>query len=315
MLASSMAFLAAGSPAEAQRSRDQASQGQAVQELSKAAIKVTSVTEGLYVIDESEAHGGSVSVLTGPEGTLLVDTGVAALAPKAAAAIRKLSAQPIRYVINTHVHVDETGGNEYFARQGATLIARSQVREEMLHPKAAGSADPREMRQVREHVADAAVPTIVYDGTMALHFDGQDIRLIALPPAHSDGDALIYFPDLDTVVAGDVLRANEFPSINLPSGGTLAGMLDALARLISLAGPRTRIVTSHGEVVDRAVALAQRDFLLLARDRVAALISQGKTADQVVAANVTADLGVHATPGHISADAFIRDLYKALGSP
>jgi glyoxylase-like metal-dependent hydrolase (beta-lactamase superfamily II) len=304
MLAGSIAMLLLAAPGP----------GRTAPDLSPAPIKVTPITDSLYVIDESEAHGGSISVLTGPDGVLLVDAGIAALAPKAAAAIRQISARPIRYVINTHVHVDETGGNEYFAQQGATVIARRQVRDEMLHPRAAASADPREVRQVRERIAAAAVPTLVYDGTVALRFDGQDIRLLSLPPAHTDGDALIYFPALDTVVAGDVLRANEFPSINLPSGGTLAGMLDALARLISLAGPHTRIVTSHGEVVDRATAMAQRDFLLVTRDRVAALIAQGKSADQVVAAKVTADLGVHATPGHISADAFIRDLYQALAT-
>jgi len=286
--------------------------GQAPQDPGKADITVRKVIDNFYVIDESEAHGGAISVLVGSDGPLMVDTGVAALAPQAAAAISKISARPIRYIINTHVHVDETGGNEYFGKQGATIVARREVREEMLHPKAAGSTDPREMRQVRQRVADAAVPKIDYEGSMDLHFDGQDIRLISLPPGHSDGDALIYFPGLDIVVAGDVLRANEFPSINLPSGGTLQGMLDALARLIGLAGPHTRIVTSHGDIVDRSVAMAQRDFLLVTRDRVTALIDQGKTLEQVLAAKVTADLGVHATPGHISADAFIRDLYREL---
>jgi len=184
----------------------------------------------------------------------------------------------------------------------------------MLHPKApAGGAalEGRQARQVRPPTPGAA-PRLTYGNNMALHVDAQEIRLIAVPRAHTDGDALIYFPGLDIIVAGDVLRAHEFPSIGRPDGGTLPGMLDALARLIGISGPKTRIVTSHGVVVDRAVAIEQRDFLLTARDRIAALIAQGKNVGEVVAANVTAGLGVVALPGHIGAEAFVRDVYGEL---
>jgi cyclase len=287
---------------------------QAPQDFSKIEIEPARLAANFYVIDESEVHGGSISVLTGPDGVVMIDTGVAPLAPKVEAAIKRLSPQPIRYVINTHAHVDETGGNEYFSRLGATIIARDQVRDSMLHPRAP-TGDARQARQVRQTPAQA-LPGLTYAGGMTLRLDGQEVRLIAVPRAHTDGDALIWLPGLDIIVAGDVLRAHEFPSIGRPDGGTLPGMLDALGRLIGLAGPDTRIVTAHGAVVDRSVAIEQRDFLLTARDRIAALIAQGKSADEVVAANVTADLGVHALPGHIGADAFVRDVYGELkGSP
>ncbi len=276
---------------------------QAAQDFSKVEIKPKKLADDFYVIDESEAAGGSISVLTGRDGVLMVDTGVKPLAPKVQAAINKLSSQPIRYVINTHVHGDETDGNEHFGRLGATVIARESVRYNLLHPRPLADGLPRKPAPA------AAVPALTYAGNMSLHFNDQEIRLIAAPPAHTDGDTLIHFPDLDIIVAGDVLRANEYPSINRPSGGTLPGMLDALARLIGLAGPETRIVTSHGEVVGRSVVIAQRDFLLASRDRVTALIAQGKSVDEVIAANITADLNVQAATAHISSEHFVRDVY------
>ncbi len=288
---------------------------QAAYDFSKVEIKPIKIADNFYVIDESEVHGGSISVLTSPAGVVMVDTGVAPLTAKVEAAIRKLSAQPIRYVLNTHAHVDEVAGNEYFGKLGATIVAREQVRDTMLHPKVpAGAAalEGRQARQARPPAPDAALPKLTYASNMTLHFGDQDIQLIAVPRAHTDGDALMYFPGPDVIIAGDVLRAHEFPSIGRPDGGTLPGMLDALAKLIGLAGPGTKIVTSHGSVVDRSVVVAQRDLLLITRDRVTALIAQGKTLDEVVAAKVTADQPARALPGHIGADAFVRDVYEEI---
>jgi glyoxylase-like metal-dependent hydrolase (beta-lactamase superfamily II) len=261
-------------------------------------------------------HGGSVSILLGLDGALLVDTGVGPLAARVEAAIKRLTPLPIRYVINTHAHVDEIGGNEHFARLGATLIGNDRMRESMLHPKVrAGEAvlDGRQARQARAPSA-AGAPTITFDSELALHHNGQAIRMVSVPRAHTDSDSIILFPGLDIVVVGDVLRAGEYPSINRPDGGTLQGMLDGLAKLIALGGPATRFVTSHGQVVGRAAVVAQRDLLLTTRNRVVALIAQNKTLEQVLAANVTAGLGATAQPGHISADAFVRDVYRELAS-
>lgn len=276
-------------------------------------IKLIRLADNFHVIDESAAHGGSISVFTGEDGILMVDAGVAPLAAKAEAAIRQLSALPIRQLINTHVHVDETGGNEHFGKLGASIIARDEVRHGMLNPRPAASMTvQRDARQVRPPAPRLAVPTLTFDRQMSLHINGQEIRLIAMPPAHTNGDTLIHFPGLDIIVAGDVLRAHEFPSINRPSGGTLPGMLDALGMLIGLTGPGTRIITSHGQIVDRSVAIAQRDFLLLARDRIAEQIAQGKNLEQVIAADVVADQGIKALPGHISSQNFVRDVFEEL---
>ncbi len=281
---------------------------QAAQDPGRIEIATSRIADNFYTIyDSDDANGGgAVSVLTGPDGILLVDTEIAPLSAKVEAAIRKLSPLPIRYVINTHMHADQTGGNEHFARLGATIIAREQVRDRMLHPRLLANGLPRAI------AAPAALPTVTYANTMTLHFNGQDIQLFAVPRAHTDGDSMIWFPAQDIIVAGDAFRPIPYPSMNRPDGGTLQGTLDGLAALIGRAGPRTRIVTSHGPPVVRSVAIAQRDMVLKVRDRVAALIAQGKSEDQVVAANVTADVEAPTGPAHTTAEHFVRDLYNEL---
>jgi glyoxylase-like metal-dependent hydrolase (beta-lactamase superfamily II) len=276
------------------------------------AIHPRSVAPGFWVIDETPAHGGSISIFAGADGVLLVDTGVESWASSVATAIAGLGAGPVRFVVNTHGHVDEIGGNAFFARRGARLIGRDDTRRSILERKPVGPAsDGRTARQGGTFPPEAA-PTIIFDHEMGLRFNGQDIRLIAMPAAHTDNDTIVRFAALDVIVVGDVLRAGEYPSINRHDGGTLDGMIAALDRLLALAGPRTLLVTSHGQVVHRDALVAQRMLLRTARDRVAAMIAEGRSVDEVLAAGVTAGLGARAQPGHISAEQFVRDLYAEL---
>lgn len=283
-------------------------QASSASDLSRLEIKTNRLADNFYVIDESAAEGGSVSLLIGADGIIMVDTGIAALAPQVAAAIKRLSAQPIRYIINTHVHVDETGGNEYFAGLGATFVAREQVRQRMQHPS------PLADGMQRKPMPEAAWPSLTYDNAMTLHFNGQHIQLIAVPRAHTDGDAIIYFPGSDIIVAGDVLRPGSYPSMNRPHGGTLPGMLDALATIIGRAGPHTKIFTSHGAVVDRSAAIAQRDFILAVRERIAMLMAQGKSEDEIVAltSSITMGYAVATEWAHTLPERFVRDMYAEL---
>lgn len=271
---------------------------QAARDYSKVEVKTIKVTDNFHVL-EFGGVGSVIGVLTGPEGVLMVDAQFAPLGAKIEAAIKQLSPQPIKYVINTHVHGDHTGGNEFFARLGATVVAHRQVRADMLQRKPAA--------------ADGAIPKMVYDDTMTLHINGQEVRLIAVPHAHTDGDTLVHFPGLDIIVVGDLFRPMPYPHIDLANGGSLQGLLAGLDTLIKLAGPDTKIIAGHGgPMADRATAIAQRDIILKVRERVAGLIAQGKSEEDVVAARVTADLDSRVAQTDITVDRFVREVYADL---
>lgn len=272
--------------------------GQATRDLSKVEVKTQKITDNFHVLDFG-GQGSSVGVLTGQDGVLMIDAQFAPLGPKIEAAIKQLSSQPIRYVINTHVHGDHTGGNEYFARLGATIVAHQQVRASMM--------------QRKPPVADAALPRIVYDSNLTLNINGQDIRLIAIPRAHTNGDTLVHFPGLDIIVVGDLFRPTPYPHIDLASGGTFQGNIDGLDTLIKLSGPDTRIIAGHGgPISDRATVITQRQLMLTVRDRVAALIAQGKSEQEVLAARVTEGLDPKVPQSDITVDRFVREVYADL---
>jgi glyoxylase-like metal-dependent hydrolase (beta-lactamase superfamily II) len=277
---------------------------QGAPDFSKVEIKTNTIANGFYTLD---GQGGTIGVLTGPDGVFMVDTQFAPLGPKIEAAIRRLSTQPIRYVVDTHVHGDHTGGNEYFGHLGATIIARPELRDRLMHPATIGNTAP-------PPTAAVGLPRLVYTNALTLYFDGQEIRLIAVPRAHTDGDTLVYFPGLDVIMCGDFFRAIQYPNIDRANGGSLQGILDGLGLLVGRAGPATKIIPGHGPVVDRTAVMTQRDLILTVRERVAALLAQGKSEDDVVAAKVTADLDARVQQPGTTADRFVRQVYQELAA-
>ncbi|MEP7311292.1 MAG: MBL fold metallo-hydrolase [Pseudomonadota bacterium] len=267
---------------------------------SKVEIRTTKLADDFYTL---EGQGGTISVLTGPDGVFLVDTQFAPLSDKLAAAIKKISDKPVRFVVNTHVHGDHTGGNENFAKLGATLLSRDQLRNRLAHPNPAADGTPG------KPAAAQALPLITYDGPVTLHMNGEDVQLIPIRVAHTDGDTLISFPKHDILATGDYFRSVGYPIVDIGNGGTLPGILAALGDTAGRAGPKTRIIPGHGPIVDRNALVAQRDLILLIRDRVAVLIAQGKTVDEVVAAKPTVDQDAQVPQGAQSVERFVRWVY------
>ena len=158
----------------------------------------------------------------------------------------------------------------------------------------------------------AALPIITYEGRVTLHMDGEDVQLIPIPRAHTDGDTMIYFPHADIIMTGDFYRSIQYPNIDRNNGGTLNGLLDGLGVVIGLAGPNTKIVPGHGPVVSRAEVMANRDMVLAVRDRVAQLIAQGKTQEEVLAANPTSDYDARVPNSKETTQRFVTQLYAEL---
>jgi cyclase len=278
-------------------------QAQQAVDYSKVEIKTTRIADNFHTL---EGQGGTISVLTGPDGVLLVDGQFAPLTDKLVAAIRKLSDQPIRFLVNTHVHGDHTGGNENFAKQGALIFSRDQLRARLANPAPGPSGAPGTPAPAK------ALPVVTYDGPVTIHANGEDVQLIPIRAAHTDGDTLIRFPKLDILATGDYYRSLGYPRVDLTNGGTLEGLLAGLGETIGLAGPKTKIIPGHGAIVDRNAVIAQRDLVLAMRDKLRPLVARGMSVEEVLAAKLTADSEATVPQGAQTAEQFVRWLYAEL---
>jgi cyclase len=277
---------------------------QGTSDFSKVEIRTTQLAPDFWTL---EGQGGTISVLSGNDGILLVDSQFAPLTDKLVAAIRKVSDKPIRFLVDTHVHPDHVGGNANFAKLGATIFARDQLRYRLEHPNPTPDGAPG------RPAAAAALPVVTYDAPLSLHIDGEDVRLLPVVAAHTDGDTMVAFPSHDILAVGDVFRSIGYPFADLANGGSLAGLLEGLSEIVDRAGPATRIIPGHGPIVDRAAVLAQRDLILAVRAKVQALVDQGKTLDEAIAAHPTAEFDAYVaqvTPA--TADRFVKWVYTEI---
>jgi glyoxylase-like metal-dependent hydrolase (beta-lactamase superfamily II) len=277
---------------------------QAQQDFSQVQIKTTKVANNFYTL---EGQGGTIGVLTGPDGVLMVDAQFAPLTDKIVAAIKQISDGRIRFLINTHVHGDHTGGNENLGKMGVTILARENLRARLVKPNPGANGQPGTPAPA------AALPVVTYDAPLTIHMDGEDVKVIPVPSAHTDGDTMVYFPGADVIMCGDFYRSTGYPNIDRANGGSLAGMLTGLNAVISQAGPNTKIIPGHGATVGKADVAAHRDMIIAIRDKVAPLVRQGKTQEEVVAAKLTADWDAKVTGATaMTADRFVAQVYQEL---
>lgn len=266
------------------------------QDFSKVEIKTTKLFDNYYTL---EGSGGTIGILTGPDGVFMVDTQYAQLTDKLMTAIKQVSDGRVRFMVNTHVHPDHTGGNENFAKLGAVLLSSDQLRTRL-----GGGARP---------APPAALATITYDGPVTVHMNGEDVQLIRVRGAHTDGDTMVKFVKADVIMTGDFYRQVGYPFPDRNNGGSVQGLIDGLKQLADAAGPTTKIVPGHGTVVNKTDVLAHRDMAIAVRDKVAALVKQGKSADEIVAAKPTSDYDGKVPQGATTSERFIRAIVAEAG--
>jgi len=262
-------------------------------------IQTVKIAEGLYVLMGGAAQGNIV-VSTGSDGMFLVDSMYAPMHPKIMAALAKIGPQPIRYLVNTHLHGDHTAGNEAMAKRGAVIISHENMRKRMAAPQ-------------NNAPAAAALPTVTYTDSMTLHFNGEEIYIYHPEPAHTDGDSIIYFRHANVMHVGDVPSSLRYPNIGVNEGGSVDGMIAAARQVMKIANPDTKIIPGHlGPVVGFKEIQQQLEMFAAVRDRILSAIRAGKTLEQVVASKPTADFDPGRMGGAITPDRFVTLVYTDL---
>jgi glyoxylase-like metal-dependent hydrolase (beta-lactamase superfamily II) len=245
-----------------------------------------------------EGRGGNIGVLVGEDGVVMVDDQFAPLTEKIVAAIGTLTDEGIRFVINTHVHPDHTGGNENLGGMGVAIIAHDNVLVRLMQGIRGGPP-----------AAEAAWPVVTYGDGISMHLNGEDITVVKVPPAHTDGDSFIHFKTANILHLGDVFRTGAFPVIDVANGGTARGTIEALQMAIAMAEPDTIMLPGHGTPSTREDVQEFLDMVVDVEARVSSLIDQGMTLEQVMAAMPTA---AYDDAGLGSPERFLTGLYESL---
>jgi len=274
------------------------------QDFSKVEVKAEKVAEGVYMLTGS---GGNIGLSVGRSGTYLIDDQYAPLSDKILAAIKAITPDPVRFVVNTHWHGDHTGGNENMGKAGALLVAHENVRRRMSSEQFIalfGNKIPAS--------PEDALPVVTFTDAITFHWNGDEIRVYHVPSAHTDTDSIVHFVKADVVHAGDVFFNGSYPFIDTSSGGRIDGVIEAAERVLAGTGPATRFIPGHGKVGSRADLQAYRDMLKTVRDRVAKLKAEGKSRDEAIAAKPTADLDPKWAGAFVKGDVFTGIAFDSL---
>jgi len=273
--------------------------------------------------------GGNMTVQVGDDGVLVVDAGLAGTTDKVWAAIRSLSDKPLRYIINTHMHADHTGGNEALSKLGSTIAGGNVVGD--IGASAGNQATVLAAQEVldrmsapdgnRPPAAQGAWPTETYTTPeRKLFFNGEGVLMIHEPKAHTDGDTIVYFRRSDVISAGDIFVTNGYPIVDIAHGGNIQGVIAGLNRIIDIAIPAdeqeggTMVIPGHGRLCDVADVVWYQEMVTIIRDRIQDMINRGMTLDQVKAAHPTLDYDPRygKTTGFWTTDMFVEAVYKSL---
>jgi cyclase len=271
---------------------------------SKVEVKTITVAPGIYML---QGAGGNIGLAVGDDGAFLIDDQYAPLTDKVKAAVAAVTNKPIRFVLNTHWHGDHTGGNENLGAAGALIVAHDNVRTRLV----AGQFNEMFNRTVPP-APRAALPVITFSESVTFHLNGDEIYAFHVPPAHTDGDAVVVFRRADVIHTGDLLFNGGYPVFDVASGASLSGWIAAADRVLAVAGPATKLIPGHGELATPGDLRDFRDMLSTVRERVLPLVKAGKSADEVIAAAPLADLEGRWGKSFVKVADFLRAVHGGL---
>jgi cyclase len=274
------------------------------QDFSKVQIGSEQLAPGVYMLT---GGGGNIALSVGEDAAFIVDDQYAPVTDKISAAIAKLTDKPVRFVINTHWHGDHTGGNENFGKAGAAIVAHDNVRRRMSTEqvndffKSKTPASPR-----------LALPVVTFADSVTLHLNGDTVRTMHVPSAHTDGDAIIHFEKANVLHMGDLYFNGMYPFIDAQSGGSVDGVIAAAEKALTMGNAETKIIPGHGPLGNRAALTEYRDMLKAARDRITTLVKSGRSLAQIQAEQPLKDLDAKWGNGFLKPDQFLAMLHGVI---
>ncbi|MDH5628858.1 MAG: MBL fold metallo-hydrolase, partial [Gammaproteobacteria bacterium] len=264
------------------------------------------VASGLYMLMGVNGFtGGNLGLSIGDDGVVLIDDSMPPFLDKMNKAIKDITKQPIDFLINTHVHGDHIGNNESLAKNGTYIVAHENLREHLIN-KGIGSGENKKA------APKAILPVITFSQSMNFHLNGHKAHVFHVANAHTDGDAVIHFTDLNVIHTGDTMFNKMFPYIDIASGGSVEGYIAAQKQMLALANDQTKIIPGHGELASKADLVNSIAMLEDARDLVKALIDQGKSEEEVVKLNPLAKYHDKWNWRFITTERMTRQLYQGL---
>ncbi|MXW03432.1 MAG: MBL fold metallo-hydrolase [Gemmatimonadetes bacterium] len=274
----------------------------AQQNWDEVVVEAHPVVGNIYMLTGS---GGNIGVSVGEDGILIVDDQYAPLADKIKSVLRGLHAGPLKFVLNTHFHGDHVGGNPIFGLE-ATIIAHTNVHKRLSTPHQRGV-------QTIPAMVEDGWPVITFDDEVSVHFNGEEIRLVHMPGAHTDNDSYVYFTGSNVVHMGDTFFNGRFPFVDLRSGGTVDGLIRNIAEVLEIIGPDTRVIPGHGDLGVRADLQTYHGMIVATTDAVRAMMAEGKTLDEITAAGLPDEWSGYASD-FVPEVRWIETIFNSYGS-
>ncbi len=240
-------------------------------------VRTIDLGHGLFAI---YGQGGTMLASVGEDGVVVIDDQFAPLSARLLAALGELSDQPVRFLINTHFHGDHVGGNENFAATGTTIIAHDNVRARMSVEQVSELTD----RTTPPYPA-SALPVMTFSDNLTFYWNGLEAEVVHFPRAHTDGDAVIWYPQANVMHMGDIFWNGHYPFLDVEGGGSIDGYIIAMNWAIETANETTVIIAGHGDMGGRDDAIHFRDMLIAARAAVQVQVDAGATLEDAQAAD------------------------------
>lgn len=276
----------------------------AAQSFDKVEIKTEKLAGGVYMLTGA---GGNIGLALGEDAVFLIDDQYAPLTPKILAAIAALTAQAVRFVLNTHWHSDHVGGNENLGKTGSLIVAHDNVRRRMSSEQFIAA-----FKRKVDPAPKGALPVVTFAESVSFHLNGEEIHAFHVAKAHTDGDAVVILRKANVVHMGDVFFNGFYPFIDLSSGGSINGTIAAVDRVLPMIDDKTKVIPGHGPLSDKAGLAAYRTMLAGIRDKVQAQLNAGKSLQETIAANPSTEFDAVWGKGFLTPARFVETVYRSL---